>query len=291
MPIPAGVTTALVHMDAPVSFIGEPGRLHVRITPSDSLVWEATGTPLANFFDAIAPDNGEPMEIELPHTDQPGFIDGVGNSVTDWFYSATIKYEKDGQIIHFPSRDFQIPTGQDDIDLALVPSGEAYTPSIAPTLPVTSIEGLTGAVTLADLDLELVDNTPDAGKPVSTAQAQAIALKLDATQKGAANGVAALDGDGNVQEVHIPDRLSDASLTTKIQDLSDVTGPLDGLTDVTAPSPTDGQALVWDAGTSRWVNETIAGGGGASALDDLTDVDTAGLADEDVLTYDAATST
>jgi hypothetical protein len=156
MTIPAGISTALVHMDAPVSFIGEPGRLYVRVEPSASLVWEATGTPLANFFDALAPDNGMPVEIELPHTDQEGFIDGVGNTIVDWFYTVKIKYEKDGQIVHFPSRDFQIPTGQTDVDLALVPSGEAFVPSVAPILPVTSIQGLNGSVTLADLGLDAV---------------------------------------------------------------------------------------------------------------------------------------
>jgi hypothetical protein len=153
MTIPAGISTALVHMDAPVSFIGEPGRLYVRIQPSASLVWEETGTPLANFFDAVSPDNGLPMEIELPHTDQDGFIDGLGNSITGWFYTVTIKYEKDGQIVHFPSRDFQIPVGQTDVDLALVPSGDAFVPQVAPILPVTSIEGLNGEVTLAELGI------------------------------------------------------------------------------------------------------------------------------------------
>ena len=42
--LPPEISTALVHMDAPLSFIGEPGRLHVEILPSVSLVWAATGT-------------------------------------------------------------------------------------------------------------------------------------------------------------------------------------------------------------------------------------------------------
>lgn len=66
-------------------------------------------------------------------------------------------------------------------------------------------------------------------------------------------------------------------------------GPLDGLTDVTAPSPTDGQALIWDSGTSRWVNETLPTP--ASALDDLTDVTAPSPTDGQALLWDAATST
>jgi len=39
---------------------------------------------------------------------------------------------------------------------------------------------------------------------------------------------------------------------------------LGGLTDVTYSSPTDGQALVYDAGTSSWIPGTVASGGGSA---------------------------
>jgi chitodextrinase len=150
--IPAAVTTATVNHDAPVSFGGEPGRVMARFTPSTTLVWEATGTPLAAFFDAISPDSGAPLSIELPHTNQAGFVNGAGNSVTNWYYSAKVWYFKDGQKIGLPSRDFQLPTGQNSVDLALVASGTAVTPpASAPTATVTSINGQTGDVVVAGL--------------------------------------------------------------------------------------------------------------------------------------------
>jgi hypothetical protein len=40
------------------------------------------------------------------------------------------------------------------------------------------------------------------------------------------------------------------------------TSALDDLTDVNAPSPTDGQALVWNASASEWQAQTVSGGGG-----------------------------
>jgi hypothetical protein len=48
---------------------------------------------------------------------------------------------------------------------------------------VSSVSGKTGSVTLAKADVGLgnVDNTSDANKPVSTAQATAIDAKMDAT--------------------------------------------------------------------------------------------------------------
>ena len=44
---------------------------------------------------------------------------------------------------------------------------------------VTSIDGETGVVTLADINLDNVDNTSDANKPVSTAQQAALDLKAN----------------------------------------------------------------------------------------------------------------
>jgi len=57
----------------------------------------------------------------------------------------------------------------------------------------------------SDVGLGNVDNTSDASKPVSTAQAAAIAAKLDASQKGAASGVATLDGSSKIPVTQIPD--------------------------------------------------------------------------------------
>lgn len=52
-----------------------------------------------------------------------------------------------------------------------------------PSAPVSSVNGKTGAVTLAkgDVGLGNVDNTSDVNKPVSAAQATAIGTKMDAT--------------------------------------------------------------------------------------------------------------
>jgi lysophospholipase L1-like esterase len=181
--LPEGITTALVHMDAPVSFIGDEGSLFITITPSVPLVWAATGTPIANFVDSMVLDPGVELQVQLPHVDQPGFQDGLGNWVTGWYYTIKVVYDKNGQRRHFPEKDFQVLSGQNEVDVALVPAGVVPTiPVIAPILPVTSIGGFSGTVTLSDLELENVDNTPDAEKPLSALAVQALGLKLDKTQ-------------------------------------------------------------------------------------------------------------
>lgn len=60
---------------------------------------------------------------------------------------------------------------------------------------------------------------------------------------------------------------------------------LAGLTDVDLTNPTDGQILVYDAETQKWVNGN--GSGGSSTLSGLTDVDLTSPADGQVLVYDA----
>lgn len=51
---------------------------------------------------------------------------------------------------------------------------------------------------------------------------------------------------------------------------------LDNLTDVTAPTPTDNDALTWDAATGKWIPEAVAGGAGTPAVS-VTDETTFGI--------------
>lgn len=70
-------------------------------------------------------------------------------------------------------------------------------------------EILSTATARTMLSINNVDNTSDANKPVSTAQAAAIALMIPLTQKGAASGVATLDGSGKVPAGQLPSYVDD----------------------------------------------------------------------------------
>ena len=147
MVLPAGVTTCLVFMKAPVSFGGSAGGVEVEITPSVRLVHTETGTSLVDFIEAISPADGTVAQLMLPHTNQAGFQDEAGNAFVNWHYTARVRLKKTGhQPKSLPLFSFQIPAGQTEIDLARVPHGVAALPTSAPVAVVTSVNGQTGAV-------------------------------------------------------------------------------------------------------------------------------------------------
>lgn len=64
-------------------------------------------------------------------------------------------------------------------------------------------------ITAANIGLGNVNNTSDANKPISTATQTALNAKLDATLKGAANGLAELDAGGKVPAAQLPSYVDD----------------------------------------------------------------------------------
>lgn len=63
-------------------------------------------------------------------------------------------------------------------------------------------------------------------------------------------------------------------------------GSINDLNDVSITTPTDGQALIYDANSGEWINGS-GGGGGSSTLAGLTDVDITSIRGGQVLKYNA----
>ena len=158
MALPAGVTTCLVFKKAPVSFGGGQAKVYLEIIPSVPLIHTATGTPLADFIEAVDPVEGGVAQVMLPHTNQAGFQDESGNAFTNWHYTARARYEKGRDRKFPPLVAFQLVTGQTEVDLSSIPAGPPSLPSMAPVAGVTSVNGSTGAV---DTYLQLA-RTPEA---------------------------------------------------------------------------------------------------------------------------------
>lgn len=138
------------------------------------------------------------------------------------------------------------------------------------------------SVTKAQVGLGNVDNTSDLNKPISTATQTALGGKQDVIldlatiRSGAGLGATALQPNDNISELN-----NDAGYTTNVGTVTSVnnTQPdangnvtistasaVSDLTDVQLTNLTDGQTLVYDSSSSKWVN----GNGGVSASYDST---------------------
>ena len=155
MALPAGVTTATVTVGVPVTHTGAEVKTFVSIEPSAFLVHAATGTPLVDFLEELAINEGVAGQFTLPHTDQAGFTDEAGNAYTNWYYTARVTYTTPSKAkAKAPKvKVFQITTGQTTVDLDKLPGGAPALPYIAPTAKVDAFQGRTGAVTLLESDL------------------------------------------------------------------------------------------------------------------------------------------
>jgi hypothetical protein len=203
MALPEGITTATVTAGVPVTHSGGAVKTFVSIEPSVFLVHTATGTPLVDFLEELTIAEGVAGQFILPHTDQAGFQDENGNAYVNWYYTARVTYSSPSKSKTKPPKIkvFQLATGQTIVDLDKLPGGAPALPYTAPIATVSSVNGRVGAITIVDGDLP------------GTSNAAALAAKLDASQKGAASGVAALDSGSKLLETNIPARLADAALS------------------------------------------------------------------------------
>lgn len=182
------------------------------------------------------------------------------------------------------------------------PSGYVNSVEAAAAAPVQSVAGKAGIVLLtkSDVGLSNVDNTSDANKPISTATQTALNAKANTSHTHVSSDITDLSEA-------IDDRISSTivagtNVTVSYDDLANTltisaagggsggATTLDGLTDVSTPSPSNGQALIYNTSTSQWEAQTISSGSGATDLNGLNDVTLSGTLDNQILRYDLAST-
>lgn len=151
---PPGITTATIRVGTVMDFFGDQAALSVKVAPVlgtgvSHVVHSPTGTALAAIARKVESDPATGVaEFVVPHTDGDGWTDPAGNAVTGWFYRVTVtaRAADTGTYSASWTKDVQPITGQGVIDLELVPSGEAFAPTVAPAAAVLSVNGETGHV-------------------------------------------------------------------------------------------------------------------------------------------------
>jgi hypothetical protein len=117
----------------------------VTVQASAGVVWAATGEPIDDFSETVAPNAGLPGFLTVPFVDQPGFTDQSGNAFTMWAYTVT-RRTFFGASMKVVQKNWQPVIGQDAVDFDNLPGGNIGQPVSTPIAPVTSVAGETGAV-------------------------------------------------------------------------------------------------------------------------------------------------
>lgn len=115
MPYPTGMATFQKTFGPAYALgTGETLQMVVAVTPSTSVVWAASATPLVAFVpkEGISAAAGLQGILTLPSPDQDGFIDGAGNTVRNWTYNAEISFfNADGNYVGGSRTTFTYLTG------------------------------------------------------------------------------------------------------------------------------------------------------------------------------------
>ena len=216
MAYPVGMITRAVTFAAFFDADGGPLDLTVRVEPARSFIWAATGEAFLR-IPVEGRADGAPITIELPVPGQTGFVDGAGNTISDWTYTAT--YALPASATPVPKVTFYLPDAPDPLVIAPnlsthVDGGIVNVPYPVEGPPgppgssggTATWGGITGTLTdqtdlqsaldnkqpagsyaaavhthaKSEVGLGNVDNTADSAKPVSTAQQTALNLKANA---------------------------------------------------------------------------------------------------------------
>lgn len=155
MTMPPGVTLCTVTYGKALGALGAVARITGKVTMDRRIVHAATGWSI-NPADEDIPNTGEELTFEVPHVDQPGFLDTAGQATTHWYYTLTGKiiFTGGGKSVSY-TKTFQPLVGQTNIDLDLVLDGPVQPGVSAPSAEVLSVAGRTGHVSGSDMVLAL----------------------------------------------------------------------------------------------------------------------------------------
>lgn len=150
MAFPAGVQTCVLTAGRYFNATGVDYATSVSVTPTfgsaEMITWGATGESMLSTKISDSETAGNVWSIEVPVVNQAGWVDPSGNAFTMWAYQVTIT-AGDKTVV----KSVQPLVGQSTIDIDLIPGGANGTPSTTPLAVVTSVAGLTGPVSVAQL--------------------------------------------------------------------------------------------------------------------------------------------
>ena len=153
MAYPKGLTQVTIVAGTSIDWFSQPvKRLSVTIRPVlpnlQYITHEPTGTTMIVSSKTFTSDDTGYVSLQVPHSNQPGWVDGTLRTVPPWPYHCLLRATlEDGTTVEWP-KTFTTKDDQDVVDLDLIEDGNIATGVSAPVPAVTSVNGMTGAVQL-----------------------------------------------------------------------------------------------------------------------------------------------
>ena len=146
---PVGVETCQIIYGKGISPTGQAQKAQLQVDlilggSAQAVVWAGDGTPLLKLVDVFTSPVGEMGAATVAVVDQEGWLDGSGAPFSMWAYRLTERVA--GVVVRV--KYVQPLSGQMSIDFDMIPDGNVGLPVSAPVVPVTSVNGATGAVTV-----------------------------------------------------------------------------------------------------------------------------------------------
>lgn len=140
MGYPVGMETRLVQIPAIFTTSGGSVKATIRVSAARSFIWAATGEAfLAEPIVAVVA--GTTATVELPVPGQAGFIDGAGNEISDWTYTASFAVARS---LNVPDVTFDLPSGPEPLVITPDVSRHVFAGVVNTPVPVVGIQGPQG---------------------------------------------------------------------------------------------------------------------------------------------------
>lgn len=153
MDLPEAVTMVEGRFGTAGSMFGEDVSIRVEVRPTHDLVWSATGQAILSFSKVFSVPPGVEGKFKVPAVNQDGWrLQSTLANFTMWAYIVDITYTSQSGVTKRRSVEWQPLLGQTSVDLDLIAGGPVSSPISGVTALVTSVAGLSGAVTLEQLN-------------------------------------------------------------------------------------------------------------------------------------------
>jgi hypothetical protein len=117
MPFPPGVTLCEVRLPASATWQGGSSAISLTLTPTREVFNRKSGELLAPISGNGTGPSGAGVLLLVPHGQQAGYRDAVGNSIGNWEYDVLATYRDAANVAQTLRKQVRIPRGTTSLDV------------------------------------------------------------------------------------------------------------------------------------------------------------------------------